>query len=86
MTNTPALDGKKPWQSPRCGRLGMAMTETGSGNTVERFCVQNASSSQCPGGGPPYPQAYSQNTGNHSPGCPGFVMGNNTASKCMVAT
>lgn len=84
--NSPELDARKPWVTPFCGRLGTEMTATGAGATVERYCVQNASSSQCPGGGPPYPQAYAQNTGNWTAGCPGFVNGNNTAGKCMAGS
>lgn len=74
---------KKTWAAPYVGRLDAVMTQTGNGATVERFCVQHQSSSQCPGGGPPYPMAYAQNTGNWQAGCPGFVMGNNTAGKCL---
>ncbi len=77
---------RKTWETPYCGRLGIEMTATNSGMTVERYCVQNQSSSQCPGGGPPYPMAYAQNTGNWQAGCPGFVMGNNTANKCMAGS
>jgi hypothetical protein len=72
--------------APYCGRLGTEMTATGAGHTVERFCVRHYSSSQCPGGGPPYPQAYARNTGNwETGGCPDFVPGNNTAGKCVGA-
>lgn len=89
MTSTPrsgAPTAKKIWQTPYVGRLGAEMTRTGNGAVVERFCVQNQSSSQCPGGGPPYPQVYAQNTGNWVAGCPGFVQGNNTAGKCVAGS
>jgi hypothetical protein len=81
-TGNASFPERKSWQPPEYARLGVALTATGAGNIVERYCVQAGSSSQCPGGGPPYPQVYAQNTAHWSAGCGEFVRGNNTAQKC----